>query len=128
MKIPGITTHRMESIFSRRTHLNFSNEAFTLKAIANRDSHENCVGIITGKKAIGKQAVIRNRADRRIKAAIGTLLPQLKVKGYDFLVFSKPPSITLPWKQLVSQAQQSFQQFEHASSKMTKKKNHATDK
>lgn len=81
MKIPGITTERMERIFSRRTPLNFSNEAFTLKAIANRHSHENCVGIITGKKAIGKEAFIRNRADRRIKAAIGTLFPHLKVKG-----------------------------------------------
>lgn len=81
MKIPGITTTRMTVIFSKQSKLQQRNDAFTVKMISNETNDVNRVGIITGKKQIGKSAVIRNRADRRIKAAIQTVYPELQVKG-----------------------------------------------
>lgn len=80
MKIPGITTKRMTAIFSKPSKLQHRVDAFSVKMMRNEDQ-VNRVGIITGKKQISKSAVIRNRADRRIKAAIQTIYPQLKVKG-----------------------------------------------
>ncbi|KAG2204816.1 hypothetical protein INT47_004091 [Mucor saturninus] len=108
MKIPGITTKRMTSIFSKQSKLQHRADAFSLKMMVNETNTVNRVGIITGKKQIGKSAVIRNRADRRLKAAIQTVYPRLKVKGYDYLVFSQPPVITMPWSTLVEQVQTSF--------------------
>ncbi|GAA5805278.1 hypothetical protein EDC94DRAFT_657727 [Helicostylum pulchrum] len=108
MKIPGITTERISAIFSRQSKLFQGAEAFTVKAIRNETKTENRVCIVTGKKKIGKSAVIRNRADRRLKAAIQTVYPHLKAKGYDYLVFSQPPAITLPWLKLVEQVKKSF--------------------
>jgi hypothetical protein len=81
MKIPGIHTERLSSIFSRKTNLYQTAEAFTIKAIANETIDSNRVAIVTGKKKIGKSAVIRNRADRRIKAALQTVYPGLRLKG-----------------------------------------------
>lgn len=81
MKIPGITTERMSAVFSKHSRFQCSVDAFSMKMFKNETDNVNRVGIITGKKKIGKSAVIRNRADRRIKAAIQTVYPQLKVKG-----------------------------------------------
>lgn len=81
MKIPGITTERLSSIFSKQSRLMQSTDAFSLKAINNETKDINRVAIITGKKKMGKSAVIRNRADRRIKSALQTVYPTLKMKG-----------------------------------------------
>lgn len=127
MKIPGITTTRMTAIFSKQSKLQQRNDAFTVKMISNETNDVNRVGIITGKKQIGKSAVIRNRADRRIKAAIQTVYPELQVKGreeerikrkraaqmcfalgFDYLVYSQAPVITMPWPKLIEYVQKSF--------------------
>lgn len=131
MKIPGITTERMTAIFSRQSKLQHRVDAFSIKMIRNETDNVNRVGIITGKKQISKSAVIRNRADRRIKAAIQTVYPQLKVKGkkkvmktgerssfffslgYDYLIFSQAPVITMPWPKLLEQVQKSFSNLEN---------------
>jgi ribonuclease P protein component len=143
MKIPGIHTERLSSIFSRKSNLYQTTEAFAMKAIANETKDLNRVAIITGKKKMGKSAVIRNRADRRIKAALQTVYPGLKLKGfffnkpkkkkgkclyvsnnfffifsgYDFLFFSEPPVITLPWSNLVEQMTRAMKNIEKKASK-----------
>lgn len=81
MKIPGIATERLSSIFSKQTRLMQSTDAFNVKAIYNETKDLNRIAIITGKKKIGKSAVHRNRADRRIKSALQTVYPNLKMKG-----------------------------------------------
>lgn len=81
MKIPGIATERLSSIFSKQSRLMQSTDAFNVKAIYNETKDLNRVAIITGKKKIGKSAVHRNRADRRIKSALQTIYPNLKMKG-----------------------------------------------
>jgi ribonuclease P protein component len=81
MKIPGINTERLASIFSVPSKLYHPNQCFTVKAVKNEAGDLNRFGIITGKKKISKSAVLRNRADRRIKAAIQTVYPDLKMKG-----------------------------------------------
>lgn len=82
MKIPGIHAERLIYIFPRKTNLFHKQPTFSVKAIANETDDLNRVAIITGKKKIGKSAVIRNRADRRIKAAFQTVYPSLKLKGF----------------------------------------------
>lgn len=81
MKIPGIPSTRLNRIFSAYSKLTQTYDSLSVKAIPNRTSTINRVAIITGKKKISKSAVIRNRADRRIKAAIQTVYPHLKAKG-----------------------------------------------
>lgn len=81
MKIPGINTERLSSIFSANSNLHQATQCFTIKAIRNETDALNRVAIITGKKKISKFAVIRNRADRRIKAAVQTVYPKLRIKG-----------------------------------------------
>lgn len=85
MKIPGIPTERLSKIFSSKTNLYFVSETFSVKAIKRRDSDVNRMALIAGKKALSKSAVIRNRADRRIKSALQSVYPNLKVKGNFFL-------------------------------------------
>ncbi|KAL7312816.1 hypothetical protein PS15m_008536 [Mucor circinelloides] len=117
MKIPGIATERLSSIFSKQTRLMQSTDAFNVKAIYNETKDLNRIAIITGKKKIGKSAVHRNRADRRIKSALQTVYPNLKMKGYDFLFFSKPPVITIPWITLVDQVKGSMATLEKKAAK-----------
>ena len=89
-----------------------STDAFNLKAINNETKDTNRVAIITGKKKLGKSAVIRNRADRRIKSALQIIYPTLKMKGYDFIFFSKPPVVTMPWATLLKQVNNSMTTLE----------------
>ncbi|KAI9347868.1 hypothetical protein BD770DRAFT_395485 [Pilaira anomala] len=122
MKIPGITAVRLNHIFSAYTKLTRTCDSFSVKAIPNRASTINRVAIITGKKKISKSAVIRNRADRRIKAAIQTVYPHLKAKGYDYIVFSLPPVITIPWPKLVEQVNKAFSAIDNMGAPKNKRK------
>ncbi|KAI8641312.1 hypothetical protein BD408DRAFT_418312 [Parasitella parasitica] len=112
MKIPGISSERLTAIFSKQSRLMQSTDSFNLKAIQNETKNVNRVAIITGKKNISKSAVIRNRSDRRIKSALQTVYPTLKMKGYDFMYFSKPPVVTVPWTTLMEQVKSSMAALE----------------
>ncbi|KAI8987893.1 hypothetical protein BDF20DRAFT_910432 [Mycotypha africana] len=120
MKIPGINTERLGAVFSIKSKIQQSNDCFTVKGIANR-TKVNRVAIISGKKKLGKSAVYRNRADRRIRAAVRTVYPELKLKGYDFIFHLQPLVITAPWTYVLDKVASSFKSLEDQA-RITKQK------
>ncbi|KAI7903010.1 uncharacterized protein BX663DRAFT_509218 [Cokeromyces recurvatus] len=111
MKIPGIPKEVLRTIFSKGSRLIQHVDSFTVKAIANNEN-VNRVIIVKSKKRLSKLAVIRARADRRIKSALQTIYPKLKLKGYDFIFFATPPVITTPWPLLLEQVTKSMKNIE----------------
>jgi ribonuclease P protein component len=73
MKIPGIATERLTKIFGSGSKLYYVTKEYSVKAIPNDESIVR-VSIISGKKALGKSAVMRNVADRRVRAALQSTL------------------------------------------------------
>ncbi|KAI8053693.1 uncharacterized protein B0P05DRAFT_591646 [Gilbertella persicaria] len=135
MKIPGITAERLNAIFAKKSSLYQTTETFDIKAIVNKTKQENRFAFIASKKKLSKLAVIRNRADRRLKAAVQSEYPNLKLKGksyslhrlililsgYDFLFFLKPPIITAPWSTVVQETAKSLRDLEKKTLKKKSK-------
>ncbi|KAI8877386.1 hypothetical protein K501DRAFT_230328, partial [Backusella circina FSU 941] len=112
MKIPGITTEHLKSIFNRKSLLYYVSNEYSVKAIPNNQSIVRA-SIISGKKKLGKSAVIRNRADRRVRAALQSTLPKYStLKGYDLLFYTQPAIITSPWSEVVEKMNKALKAFE----------------
>ena len=85
-RIPALTQNQLEPLFSKRTLLYTSCEAFNVKAFLAKPplpaiSNSYTATVITGKKSISKHSVIRYRATRRLKAAIADGFPRQAPKG-----------------------------------------------
>ncbi|KAI8375367.1 hypothetical protein EDC96DRAFT_571994 [Choanephora cucurbitarum] len=98
-------------------------DLFNIKALPNGTLDLNRFALITSKKKISKSAVVRNRADRRMKAALQTEHDVITVKGYDFLFYLKPALVTAPWTTITSELANSLKKIQHMAS--TKPKNKA---
>ena len=75
----------------------YRHSALVLALRANGLSH-NRYGFVTGKR-LGT-AVVRNRAKRRLRAAIGQLHVGL-LPGYDIVVIARPMVLTQPFNELL---------------------------
>ncbi|KAG2217778.1 hypothetical protein INT45_011835 [Circinella minor] len=106
-RIPALTKIQLDPLFSKRTSLSTSCDAFNAKAFLAKPplptSKSYTVTVITGKKSISKQSVIRYRATRRLKAVIADSFPCHAPKGYHYIFYSNSPIVTLPWTTLQTQ-------------------------
>ncbi|KAI8355170.1 hypothetical protein BD560DRAFT_407368 [Blakeslea trispora] len=121
MKIPGIHSERLFTIFSKPSNLRQTTDLFNIKILPNQ-TLDNRFALITSKKKISKSAVIRNRADRRLKAALQAEHDTIKIKGYDFLFYLKPDLVTAPWKTIIHELSSSLEKIQSMSVNQSKKK------
>lgn len=73
---------------------------FTVKYIFTKSELDLKIGIIISKK-VAKQAVKRNKARRRIKAALGSL--NIKLKGLSVVFLTKREIIEAEYKEIFSE-------------------------
>ncbi|CAO3686942.1 unnamed protein product [Umbelopsis ramanniana] len=71
--------------------------------------------VITGKKALGKSAVARNRARRRILSAAQHSFPDCAIPGNDYLFFAQPEAVTVPWTTLMAHMKNALEQVARKS-------------
>ena len=55
----------------------------------------------TASRKVGN-AVMRNRARRRLKAVVGEVLPQHGVPGYDLVLIARPATVDRPYQDLIA--------------------------
>ncbi|KAI8980964.1 hypothetical protein BDB01DRAFT_836321 [Pilobolus umbonatus] len=89
-------------------------------AVPNNTTESPKITIITAKKALSKSAVIRNRAERRLRGALQYIYPQTQIRGYDILIFAKPPVILSPWTDIINAMEVSMTTLQN---KINKNKN-----
>jgi ribonuclease P protein component len=63
---------------------------------------------VTASKAVGS-AVLRNRAKRRIRAAIHFSLPKVKA-GWDVILIARAPLLDVEWSELCDVLERLFKQ------------------
>ena len=78
-----------------------ASEAFVLQCVPRREPERAAtVGIgLTVTRKIGN-AVVRNRARRRLREALRLVLPGPARPGADYVVVARPAALTLPFAQL----------------------------
>ncbi|CAO3595527.1 unnamed protein product [Absidia cylindrospora] len=109
-KVHSLATTTLATIFSKPTRLYSHNECFNIKAYPWKSIPQGLdptsdyrASFIAGKKALGKLAVYRKKAERRVKASISTIFPNDALKGHDYLIFLKPAAVTTKWSDLETQ-------------------------
>jgi ribonuclease P protein component len=63
---------------------------------------------VTATKRIGN-AVIRNRAKRRLRDVARQLLPELGVPGHDYVLIARDRTVDRPWERLLSDTRKALQ-------------------
>ena len=58
------------------------------------------LGLTTSKKMVGKKAVDRNRARRRLRALAHEILPLSAQAGYDYVLLAREEALTLDYERL----------------------------
>ncbi|KAI7861579.1 hypothetical protein BDF14DRAFT_1867460 [Spinellus fusiger] len=162
----ALTTTQVLPIFNKISPFQATTASFNLKAVRQNTPSTYGYCIVAGKKKMGKSAVWRRRAQRRIKAAIGVTFPfyapegkrifflectttlvigidicidmsflliyyllfiiyhycihPLSLlsllsckKGYDYIFYVSPPSITEEWPVLVQQVIHALQKISY---------------
>ncbi|KAI8342511.1 hypothetical protein BC941DRAFT_413019 [Chlamydoabsidia padenii] len=111
-KIHGITATHLTNIFKKSSKLQAGNECFSVKALPWRTAplgldptKDMRVTFITGKKKLGKLAVYRNKAERRVKASVSTHFLDMAPKGHDYIFYLNPAAVLIKWKELQDQVQ-----------------------
>jgi ribonuclease P protein component len=80
--------------------------AFVLQAGPRGATGEIGIGF-TASRRIGN-AVARNRARRRLRAAVGAILPGAAKPGYDYVLVARPAILTCPFNVVVSDLATAF--------------------
>jgi hypothetical protein len=87
-KVLGISTNELISIFSKPSGLQSHHNCFSVKAIPWKSSPVGLdpnkdlrVMFVAGKKKLGKLAIYRNRAQRRVKASVSEHFLETAPKG-----------------------------------------------
>ncbi|KAI8090042.1 uncharacterized protein BX664DRAFT_359518 [Halteromyces radiatus] len=121
-KVIGITSTFLTNIFSKPSRLQSKHECFSVKAFPwstipqGLDPKKDFrVAFITSKKKLSKLAVHRNRAERRVKASVSIVFPDMAPKGYDYIIYILPSSIPIKWEKLQSQVVQAASRIHHLS-------------
>ncbi|MGB3457342.1 MAG: ribonuclease P protein component [Litorimonas sp.] len=81
--------------------------AVVVQVRANPDHQALRFGV-TATKRIGN-AVIRNRAKRRLRVVARTLLPELGRPGHDYVFIARDRTPTRDWERLLSDARRALQ-------------------
>jgi ribonuclease P protein component len=80
--------------------------AFVLQAGPRGEPGEIGIGF-TASRRIGK-AVARNRARRRLRAAVRAILPGAAEPGYDYVIVARPAILTCPFDLIVNDLTTAF--------------------
>lgn len=85
--------------------------AIVIQARPAPETHADQTAIrygVTATKRIGN-AVIRNRAKRRLREIARTLLPQLGQAGVDYVLIARDQTAHRDWKRLLADARRALQ-------------------
>lgn len=83
--------------------------SLTLQARERGDGSEAIRLGLTASRKIGN-AVARNRARRRLRAAAGALLPRLGRPGWDYVIVARPgATVAAPWEALAADLARALQ-------------------
>lgn len=110
----GVLKKRSEFLFVREGRYQ-ARVGVVIQARENPDSAHIRVGF-TATKKIGN-AVIRNRAKRRLRSVALETLPSLGQKGTDYVFIARNSTVTTPYEALVGDAQKALSSL----AQMTKK-------
>jgi ribonuclease P protein component len=91
---------RREFVAVANTRWRWVTPAFVLQAGPRVEPEEIGIGF-TASRRIGN-AVARNRARRRLRAAVRAILPGPAQPGYDYVVVARPAILTCPFDLLLS--------------------------
>jgi len=110
----GVLKKRSEFLFVREGRYQ-ARGGIVIQARENPDSRVIRVGF-TATKKIGN-AVIRNRAKRRLRSVALETLPTLGQKGTDYVFIARNSTVTTPYDALVADAEKALSSL----AQMTKK-------
>ncbi|KAI8394293.1 uncharacterized protein BYT42DRAFT_554111 [Radiomyces spectabilis] len=121
-KICSLPAFNVEKLFTKKAPFFFAKETFVVKVFPQPEWHtkdipDQRIGIITGKKAISRFAVHRNRAKRRLKTAITNVFLPNVPKGYDYLFTTLAPVVTEPWPKLIQEMESLVEELNAAIKK-----------
>jgi ribonuclease P protein component len=97
---------RREFLAVAGTRCRWAAPAFVLQAGPRGAAEEIGIGF-TATRRIGN-AVARNRARRRMRAAAQALLPGAAKPGYDYVLVARPAILTCPFEALLSDLANAF--------------------
>jgi ribonuclease P protein component len=97
---------RREFVAVANTRWRWVTTAFVLQAGPRVEPEEIGIGF-TASRRIGN-AVARNRARRRLRAAVRAILPGRARPGYDYVVVARPAILTCPFDLLLSDLDTAF--------------------
>jgi len=115
----GVLKKRSEFLFVREGRYQ-ARGGIVIQARENHDSKAIRVGF-TATKKIGN-AVIRNRAKRRMRSVALETLPNLGQKGTDYVFIARNSTTTTPYEALVGDAQKALSSLAQMTKKSTNKK------
>ena len=89
----------------------FNRPSFVLQALPRREPERaETIGIgLTVTRKIGN-AVVRNRARRRLREALRLMLPGPARPATDYVVVARPPALTVPFTDLQTELADAFGQ------------------
>ncbi|KAI8581309.1 hypothetical protein K450DRAFT_197760 [Umbelopsis ramanniana AG] len=127
-KIEPLDGMSIRHAFTSRMAIRVHTPAFSLNVLTwpthsapplTKASHQPVLhyraSVITGKKALGKSAVARNRARRRILSAAQHSFPDGAIPGNDYLFFAQPEAVNVPWSTLMAHMKNALEQVARRS-------------
>lgn len=113
MGVCGTTEIRVVRLKRRReflavagTRCRWVTPAFVLQAGPRGAAEEIGIGFTASRRIGG--AVARNRARRRLRAAVRALLPGAAKPGYDYVIVARPAILTCPFEVLLTDLAKAF--------------------
>jgi len=114
----GVLKKRSEFLFVREGHYQ-ARGGIVIQARESSESSNIRVGF-TATKKIGN-AVIRNRAKRRMRSIALETLPTLGQKGTDYVFIARNSTATTPYEALVGDAQKALSSLAQMTKKSSNK-------
>ena len=114
----GVLKKRSEFLFVREGRYQ-ARGSIVIQARENPESHNIRVGF-TATKKVGN-AVIRNRAKRRMRSVALETLPNLGKKGTDYVFIARNSTTSTPYEALVGDAQKALSSLAQMTKKSNKK-------
>ncbi|MDE1173062.1 MAG: ribonuclease P protein component [Parvibaculaceae bacterium] len=91
--------HRREFLAAARGQ-KWATDGLVLQSRARADENDPRFGLTVTRK-VGN-AVVRNRARRRLRAVAQSLLPELGRKGFDYVLIGRAGTLYRPWDALLA--------------------------